>query len=188
MDGSTFFFYGTPTSLVVQTKKHNTMTNKLKVFAMLFCIALFGTFSSCTKDDGGYSMPSNDNEIYNLLIGKWRVQMNSVQELPFYDINLSWTGTLWFKESGELEANGVWQTIDSDGNPNSVSWSGIGSFALYKRHLDMVVPNYVMTNGSLFDYSCTIHSITESNMTMWGSGNSGIWNLAYKFQCTKIEE
>ena len=114
--------------------------------------------------------------------------MNCVQELPFYDLDFSWTGTLWFKESGELEANGVWQRTDADGYLHSESWSGIGSFALYKRHLDMVVPNYVMTNGSLFDYSCTIHSITESNMTMWGSGNSSLMNFAYKFQCTKIEE
>ena len=81
MDGSTFFNYVWHFDGSRSADKNTiTMTNKLKVFAMLLCVALFGIFSSCGKDDGGYSIPSNDNEIYNLLIGKWNVEIISDED------------------------------------------------------------------------------------------------------------
>ncbi|MBR3413151.1 MAG: hypothetical protein IKG81_10740 [Bacteroidales bacterium] len=186
------------------------MTNKLKVFAMLLCVALVGIFSSCTKEDGGYSIPSNDNEIYNLLIGKWSVQMDEITGTG----DLHWKGTLEFKDSGELIGSGVWHR-DLHHDPYGASyvryvdksWSGEGSFALYKHHLDMLIPNYLILEsiggtdgdseypngeinyGSTFDYSSTIISITESNMVIWATGNSTILGgaITYKMLCDKIE-
>ncbi len=164
MDGSTFFNYVWHFDGSRSADKNTiTMTNKLKVFAMLLCVALFGIFSSCGKDDGGYSIPSNDNEIYNLLIGKWNVEIiGDEHEIPGF------RGEIEFLESGELLANGVWSADDWSFYNNGL-WNGKGSYALFKRHLILFVPDDVLSErgdryGPLFHYSGTIKFITKNEL------------------------
>lgn len=169
---------------------------------MLLCVAMFGTLISCTDDNGGYSVPSNDNEIYNLLIGKWNVQMTCVSnnsgDLHFRE--LSWTGTMEFKESGELVANVTWRLVNIDRQVWQASGSAEGSWALYKRHIDLIIPGDLILSGtdleggvfsesvgSPFDYSGTIQSITENSMVILANQPWVEFPVACKFQCTKIE-
>jgi len=110
------------------------MTNKFKVLAMLLCVALFGTFSSCTEDNVWNSVPSNDNEIYSMLIGKWSVSIRPDND---YSRRWDWDGTLEFKEDGLLIGNGRYNTNDGE---DSWSFSGTGSYSLFKRHIDLSIP------------------------------------------------
>jgi len=119
---------------------------------MLLCVALFGTMTSCSKDNGEYSMPSNDNEIYNLLIGKWQIRAVCATEIIF-------TGDMELKESGELQMNISY---------SDHSYSGIGSYALYKRHIDLSIYYLQDCPSFLFDFSGTIYSITEDKMVLVG--------------------
>ena len=162
------------------------MTNKLKVFAMLLCVALFSTFSSCTGDNGEYSVPSNDNEIYSMLIGKWSVSIRPDRNNSW---RWGWDGTLEFKEDGLLIGNGRYNT---NGGEDFFSFSGTGSYALFKRHIDLSIPFEQEVIGfgylDLFEYSGTIQSITKDKMVIIAhtSEEEGAHYVVH-LQCAKLE-
>lgn len=162
------------------------MTNKFKVLAMLLCVALFGTISSCTEDNGWNSVPSNDNEIYSMLIGKWSVSIRPDND---YSRRWDWDGTLEFKEDGLLIGNGRYNTNDGE---DSWSFSGTGSYSLFKRHIDLSIPLEQRVQGwgtlNLFEYSGTIQSITKDNMVIIAntSEDEGAYYVVH-LQCVKIE-
>ena len=166
------------------------MTNKLKVFAMLLCVALFGTLTSCTKEPGTVDVINATDGTPKEMIGKWNVDISPVGGNGLY-----WKGTLEFKKTGELLANGVWN-FPGYNKYSSVSWSGEGSYQIYKKHIVLSVPKNVSSDGyilgALFEFSGTIQSITDDKMEIYANADAvtpaNKRNMSHIIKCMKIEE